>query len=80
MSVLGFLKDRVKQRVQSWKDNWVSQAGREVLIKSVAQTLPSYAMSVFLLPLEITRDIERSLTKFWWGLKPDNKAWIHWMN
>lgn len=78
--MLGFLKDKVNQRLKSWKDRWISQAGREILIKSVAQTLPSYAMSVFLLPLEITRDIERSLTKFWWGSKTNNKVGIHWMN
>lgn len=38
-----------------------------MLIKSVAQSLPTYAMSIFLLTLDISKDIERSLAKFWWG-------------
>lgn len=54
-------------------------AGREVSIKSVAQTLPSYVMSVFFLSFQIIRDIERSLTRFWWGSKSNNKSGIHWM-
>lgn len=62
--VLGYLKDRMKQKVQSWKEKWISQAGREILIKNVAQALPTYAMSIFLLPLDITKDFERSLSRF----------------
>ena len=77
--VLGFLKDKMKNRVLSWKEGWVSQAGREVLIKNVAQAMPTYAMSLFLLPLEITRDFERTLSRYWWGEKGNAKPGIHWM-
>lgn len=34
-------------------------------MKSVAQTLLAYAINVFLLPLEIIREIEKCLSKFW---------------
>lgn len=57
----------------------ISQAGREVLIKNVAQALPTYAMSVFLLPMEIIKDFERSLTRYWWGGGADSRSRIHWM-
>ncbi|XP_074351885.1 uncharacterized protein LOC141691038 [Apium graveolens] len=95
--VLGFLKDKMKNRVSSegflahkrnendislsssWKKGWVSQAGREVLIKNVAQAMATYAMSLFLLPLEITRDFERTLSRYWWGEKGNAKSGIHWM-
>lgn len=70
-SLLGYLKSKVQNRVNGWDGKYISRAGKEVLIKSVAQTMPSYAMSVFLLPLEITKDIERVLAKFWWGSKPN---------
>jgi hypothetical protein len=43
----------------------LSQAGKEVLIKSVAQAIPSYCMSVFLLPSSIGDDIEKMLNSFW---------------
>lgn len=37
-------------------------------------------MSVFLLPLEISKDIERTLIKYWWNSKPDHKSGIYWIN
>lgn len=70
----------MQNRVNGWDGKYISRAGKEVLIKSVAQTMPSYAMSVFLLPLEITKDIERVLAKFWWGSKPNQQSAIHWMS
>lgn len=35
-------KDRVWRKCQSWSAKSLSRAGKEVLIKSVAQTIPSY--------------------------------------
>uniref|UniRef100_A0A803NMT2 DUF4283 domain-containing protein n=1 Tax=Cannabis sativa TaxID=3483 RepID=A0A803NMT2_CANSA len=64
--VLGYLKDRVRKRLQGWEGTFLSRAGKEILVKTVAQTLPSYAMSVFLLPLEISIEIEKLMAKFWW--------------
>lgn len=61
VQTLGYLKDKVKNRILNWDGSLVSQGGKEVLIKSVAQSLPTYAMSVFLLPLETTKDIERAI-------------------
>ena len=37
--VLGFLKDRMNNKIQSWKESWISQAGKEILIKNVAQAV-----------------------------------------
>lgn len=78
--VLGFLKERVKKRVQPWRDRWILQAGREVLIKNVAQALPTYAMKTFLLPIKIIRDFEKILSRYWWGIKEDSRSGIFWMN
>lgn len=80
IATLGYLRGKVKKRVQSWEGSLISQGGKEVLIKSVAQALPTYAMSVFLLPIEIHQDIERSISKFWWNSKNDGKKGIHWMS
>ncbi|XP_028070767.1 uncharacterized protein LOC114273190 [Camellia sinensis] len=46
-SVLGFVKERVWHRLNGWKEKLLSVVGREVLIKSVAQALPTYIMSCF---------------------------------
>lgn len=36
-------------------------------------------MSVFLLPLEVSNDIERTLARYWWGSSQDNDNKLHWM-
>ncbi|XP_074373804.1 putative mitochondrial protein AtMg00310 [Apium graveolens] len=37
-------------------------------------------MSVFLLPFEITKDLERSISRFWWNSKTNDNMSIHWMS
>ncbi|KAM6584602.1 hypothetical protein CsatB_011604 [Cannabis sativa] len=79
-AVLGYLKERVRKRIEGWEMKFLSRAGKEVLIKTVAQSLPSYAMSVFLLPLDITRDMEKAMNKFWWQGANKAKSGIHWFS
>ncbi|CAA0805992.1 RNA-directed DNA polymerase (reverse transcriptase)-related family protein, partial [Striga hermonthica] len=35
----------VRKRILSWKNKWLSSAGKEVLIKAVLNALPVFAMS-----------------------------------
>ncbi|XP_060960022.1 uncharacterized protein LOC133030933 [Cannabis sativa] len=65
--ILGFLKDKMLKRVQSWEGRLLSKAGREVLLKTVAQALPTYAMSVFLLLVKTVSHLESLMSKYWWG-------------
>lgn len=51
-----------------------------MLVKAVIQSLPTYAMSVFLFPLEIIKDFERSIARFWWNTKKSDSRSIHWMS
>uniref|UniRef100_A0A803NHM6 Reverse transcriptase zinc-binding domain-containing protein n=1 Tax=Cannabis sativa TaxID=3483 RepID=A0A803NHM6_CANSA len=79
-AVLGYLKDRLRKKLQGWDSKVLSRAGKEVLIKVVAQAFPSYAMNVFLLPLEISRDIESSMAGFWWKGSNNGNKGIWWMS
>jgi len=42
-----YLKDRIWQRIQGWKEKMLSRAGKEILIKAVAQAILTFAMGCF---------------------------------
>lgn len=75
--LLGYLKNKDMTRVQRWDGRWISKGGKEILIKNAAQTIPSFSMSVFLLPLEITKEIERVLSKYWWNSESSQNLSFH---
>uniref|UniRef100_A0A803PCK9 Reverse transcriptase domain-containing protein n=1 Tax=Cannabis sativa TaxID=3483 RepID=A0A803PCK9_CANSA len=81
-AILGFLKEKMKKKIFSWENKFLSKAGKEVLIKSVAQALPSYAMSVFLLTKEICSSLEGLMAKFWWNTQANSShkgiSWVSW--
>ena len=52
------------------------RAGKEVLIKVVAQTIPTYTMGVFLLPVELCDKLNALCARFWWG-QVGNERKIH---
>jgi hypothetical protein len=65
--------DKVSGKIEGWRAKTLSQVGRTVLIKSVASTIPAYAMSSFLLPSSITNFLDKIFKIFWWGF-PVNKS------
>jgi hypothetical protein len=54
-------------------------AGKEILIKAVLQAIPTYSMSVFLLPKALCIELNSMMQKFWWGHQTNDKR-IHWMS
>ena len=64
--------------MQGWEVKLLSQAGREILIKAVAQALPAYTMSCFKLPINLCHEIEALIRKFYWGQRGDARK-IHWV-
>lgn len=75
-SIFNYIKERIWRKISSWSSKMLSQAGREILIKSVAQAIPAYCMSVFLLPASIEEEIQRMLNFFWWGTNKGDKKGI----
>ncbi|CAJ2662609.1 unnamed protein product [Trifolium pratense] len=78
--VFAFIKDRLWKRINSWRGRALSRAGKEVMIKSVLQAIPSYVMSIYLLPDATINEIERMLNSFWWGGSASNQGirWLAW--
>ena len=61
-------QERVTKRVMGWKEKkYILKVGREVLIKMVAQAIPTYSMSMFKISKKICEDINLALEKYWWG-------------
>jgi hypothetical protein len=79
-NVFAFIKDRIWKRINSWRGRSLSRAGKEVMIKSVLQAIPSYVMSVYLIPDSTIKDIERMMNSFWGGGGANNKGirWFAW--
>lgn len=78
MSFFNEVKLKVLSKISSWQLKMFFSGSKEILIKAVAQAVPAYAMSVFKLPKTFCDDIQRAITKFWWGSN-DEKHGIHWV-
>jgi hypothetical protein len=78
-SIFSFIKDRIWKKIQNWNSRSLSRAGKEVLIKAVAQAVPSYCMGAFLLPTTLGEEIERMMNSFYWGTKKHGGRGINWL-
>ena len=76
---LNYIKERVWNKLQGWKKQLLSQAGREVLLKAMVQAIPTFVMPCFKLPVGLCHDIEMLIRKFWWGQRGEQRK-IHWRN
>jgi hypothetical protein len=74
-----YLKDRVWKRIQGWKEKFLSWAGKEVLIKAVAQAIPTFAMGCFDLTKSICDQISKLVCRYWWN-QQERKHKIHWLS
>ena len=74
--MFAYITDKVRAVTQRWKQQQLSLGGKEVLIKSIALSMPIFSMNIFRLPKEICEHINGILAKFWWAAG-DNKG-MHW--
>lgn len=61
------IKEQLWNKLQGWKEQLLSQAGREVLFKAMVQAILTFAMSCFKLPIGLCHEIEMLIRKFWYG-------------
>lgn len=79
MNMFKDLRERIAKRINGWKEKFISKAGKEVLIKTAAQVIPTYLMSLLLLPKVLCSDINSIMAKYWWG-QTSNERKIYWIN
>ncbi len=70
------LLEQLTQRIIQWGDT-LSQAGKEVMVKAVAQAIPTYMMGVFKLPMSVCDDLNQMVHNFWWGSSKGRRK-THW--
>ena len=74
------LKEKLGNKLSGWKEKLLSNANKEILIKSMAQAIPSYTMSCFKLHDALCDDLVGLVRRFWWGQQEIHSklAWLSW--
>jgi hypothetical protein len=74
-----YLKERIWKKIQGWKEKFLSRAGKEILIKAVAQAIPTYAMSCFDITKTFCDDISSMVCRYWWNNQEEERHhWLGW--
>lgn len=74
-----YQKDRIWKRIQGWNEKFLSWAGKEILIKAVAQAISAFAMGCFDLSKTLCDQIGAMICRYWWN-NQEGKHKIHWLN
>ena len=64
------LQVRLMKRICIWGDSHMAQAGKETLIKAVAQAIPAYIMG---------DDLTRMVRNYWWGQRKARGKLTGWL-
>lgn len=76
---LTYVKGRILQKLLGWRQHTISPAGKEVLIKVMAQAIPTYPMALFKFPVAVCNDLDSLISSFWWGQGAIERK-IHWVS
>lgn len=74
------IMERFTKRCSDWNERYMSQAAKEVHVKAVAQSLPTYPMpmGVFKMTKGFCEKYEKLIHDFWWGDEEGHRK-VHWM-
>lgn len=61
------IKEKLGKKLVGWKEKLLSKAGKEILIKAVAQVILTYTRSCFKIPDSLCEELTRMIRNFWWG-------------
>jgi hypothetical protein len=73
------LPERSWGKVQGWKGQGLSMEGKEILIKSVLQAVPTFPMGCFRLTNNMCSKLQSAAARFWWGAA-DGQRKVHWIS
>jgi hypothetical protein len=72
------VKESFSKCVNDWLEKYLSSGAKEILVKSVLQSLPTYAMAVFKFSAGLYDELKQMIRNFWWGDEHKRKK-IHWL-
>ncbi|XP_060959153.1 uncharacterized protein LOC133030431 [Cannabis sativa] len=75
-----YLHEKVWGHLHNWKNKVFSKGGKETLLKSVIQAIPTYSMACFRLPIATCHSLESVMANFWWGVNDNNRPKTHWQS
>ena len=61
------LKNCVKKASRMKSKKNLSRARKEILIKALAQSILTYPMGIFQLPVKLCEELQSICARFWWG-------------
>ena len=70
------LMEGLNNKLSNWEKKLLSHVRYEILIKTVAQAVPTYTMSVFKLPNNLCDEMTSMVLRFWWGKQMKKKKWL----
>ena len=72
---LNDIKERIENKLSSWKSKNLSWASCATLIKSVAQAIPFYSTFVLQFPKGLCEQLDAIVRRFWWNPKSDKGSY-----
>ena len=64
--------DRVTKRINGWKEKLLSKYGCKGDLNQIyRQAVPTYAMMIFKIPINIYKGMADAISQFWWGDNDD---------
>ncbi|RVX20225.1 Transposon TX1 uncharacterized 149 kDa protein [Vitis vinifera] len=61
------VEERFRKRLSLWKRQYLSKGGRLTLLKSTLSSLPTYFLSLFVIPKRVCARLEKIQRDFLWG-------------
>jgi hypothetical protein len=74
-----YLTESSRGKVKGWKGQGLSKKGKEILVKSVLQSVPTYPMGCFQLTKGQCGQLTSIASRFWWGAA-DGQRKVHWIS
>uniref|UniRef100_A0A453RC20 Reverse transcriptase zinc-binding domain-containing protein n=1 Tax=Aegilops tauschii subsp. strangulata TaxID=200361 RepID=A0A453RC20_AEGTS len=73
-----FVKNVISGKVYGWKERLIAKTGKETLVTSVAQAIPTFAMSCFYLTKTFCDELSSLIGNYWWS-QQDKEHTTHWI-